>query len=351
MRGIIKEGRFPGCKYVEDLPVPMPKPDEIQFKVKAAAICGTDYGFWLWNKSGERFADKYEMKLPYTLGHECSGVVTAVGENVKTVAVGDRIALETHIYCGECYQCKTGNAHNCQHLKIYGTSCDGSFAEYAVAPEKIVFKLPDEVSYEEAALFEPAGVAMFGLQEADVQPGDVVLIYGCGPIGQMTISLAKARGAREVIALDINDYKAGLATKLGAIGVNSMTQDVKAIVREVAGERGGVDVIVEVSGAASVYDTMADYLRPEGRIVLLAHPGEMISMDVMRTMHHSGATIKGCFGRRIWGSWTELTDLVVSGKVDLTKVITHRFPLSAATEAFETIQKGSGKVLFLPEQE
>ena len=104
-------------------------------------------------------------------------------------------------------------------------------------------------------------------------------------------------------------------------------------------------------GDASIYDTMADYLRKEGKIMLLAHPGERVSFDIMKTMHHSGATIKGIFGRRIWDSWDALTELVASGKVDLTKVVTHRFPLSAGTKAFEQIAAGSGKVLFIPEWE
>ena len=113
----------------------------------------------------------------------------------------------------------------------------------------------------------------------------------------------------------------------------------------------GVDVILEISGASSIYETMADYLRKEGKIMLLAHPGERVSFDIMKTMHHSGATIKGIFGRRIWDSWDALTELVASGKVDLTKVITHRFPLSAGNKAFEQIAAGSGKVLFIPEWE
>ena len=156
--------------------------------------------------------------------------------------------------------------------------------------------------------FEPAGVAMFGLREANVRAGDVVMIYGCGPIGQMAIQLALASGAT-VIGVDINDYKAGLATKLGAIGVNSTKDDLHEIVKKTCGERGGVDVIIEVSGAGAIYDDMADYLRKEGKIMLLAHPGERVSFDIMKTMHHSGATIKGIFGRRIWDTWYALSDI------------------------------------------
>ncbi len=349
MKAIMKMDRAPGVAFV-NIDKPVPRDDEILFKVKAAAICGTDYSCWKWNQAAEMFNDKYEAKYPYVLGHECCGIVTELGKDVTGIQVGDRIAIETHIYCGECYQCKTGDAHNCQHLKIYGFSCDGAFAEYATAPARCAYKLPDTVSFEQGALFEPAGVAMFGLQEAKIKAGDTVLIFGCGPIGQMTIQLAFAVGAKQVIAVDINDYKKEMAEKLGAIGVNSMKEDLPAVVRKYCAERGGVDVIIEVSGAASVYESMADCLRKEGKIILLAHPGERVSFDVMKTMHHSGATIKGVFGRRIWDTWDALTELVAGGKVDLTKVVTHRFPLSAGNKAFEQIAAGSGKVLFLPEE-
>ena len=192
---------------------------------------------------------------------------------------------------------------------------------------------------------------MFALREADVKPDDTVMIYGCGPIGQMAIQLALAYGVKNVIAIDIDDMRAEQARQLGAIAVNSLKQDIGEVVKQVCPERGGVDVILEISGAASIYDTMADYLRKEGKIMLLAHPGERVSFDIMKTMHHSGATIKGIFGRRIWDSWDALTELVASGKVDLTKVVTHRFPLSAGNKAFEQIAAGSGKVLFIPEWE
>lgn len=189
-----------------------------------------------------------------------------------------------------------------------------------------------------------------GLREANVRAGDVVMIYGCGPIARWLYSLPWP-AARRLSAWTSTTTRPGLATKLGAIGVNSTKDYLHEIVKKTCGERGGVDVIIEVSGAGAIYDDMADYLRKEGKIMLLAHPGERVSFDIMKTMHHSGATIKGIFGRRIWDTWYALSDMVASGKVDLTKVITHRFPLSAANEAFEQISAGAGKVIFLPEQE
>lgn len=351
MRAIRKMERAPGVTYVPNIEKPVCGPDEVLFKVKATAICGTDVSTWRWNEAGIRFADKYEMPTPMTMGHECCGIVEEVGANVTGFQVGDHVAIETHIYCGTCYQCRTGDAHNCQHLKIYGVSCDGCFAEYATAPASCAYKLPESISFEQGALFEPAGVALFGLQESGMQPGDTVMIYGCGPIGQMAIQLALAYGAGKVIAVDIQDSRVEQARALGAIGINSAKEDLVAAVQSICAERGGADVIIEVSGAPNIYDNMADCLRKEGHIMLLAHPGARVSFDIMKTMHHSGATIKGIFGRRIWKTWDELTDMVVSGKVDLTKVVTHRFPLSKAQEAFDVIPQGAGKVIFYPEWE
>lgn len=347
MRALIKPGRRSGIDFC-DIPKPVPKDNEVLIKVKAAAICGTDFSCWKWNDAGRLFSDKYRARFPFVLGHECSGIVEDCGKDAKGVKVGSKVAIETHIFCGECYQCRHGDAHNCQYLKIYGTSCDGCFSEYAVAPAECVYTLPDPVSFEEGALFEPAGCAMFGVMESGLEPGDVAMVYGCGPIGQIAIQILYARGAKTVIAVDIDDYKCDIAEKLGAVPVNSTKQDIAEVVRKHGAERGGVDVIMEISGASSIYGTMFDYLRPEGRVVLLAHPGTAASIDMIKP-HHKGATIKGVFGRRIWSSWAELTKLVTEGRIDLTKVITHSFPLSAGEQAFEQIEKGAGKVLFLPE--
>lgn len=348
MKAIIKSGRKPGVECVE-IPRPAPKADEVLIEVKATAICGTDIHYWKWNDSAEAFANQYNVQFPFVLGHECAGIVTEIGAEVEGIAVGDHVAFETHIYCGRCYQCRTGNAHNCQNLAIYGTSCDGCFAEYATAPASVCFKLPDTVSFEEGALYEPGGVAMHAVQRADLRPGDTVLVFGCGAIGQMVTQIMLASGAGRVIAVDIDDYKVGMAREYGAIGLNSAKEDLGEVVKRYTAERGGVDVIVEVTGAPSVYETLFDYLRPEGHVVTVAHPGKPIPINVTRSINTKGATLRGVFGRRIWDTWYAFSGLVENKKIDLSKVITHRFPLSMCTEAFEQTGKGAGKILFIPE--
>jgi len=347
MKAVIKSGRTPGVECVE-LPKPFPNANEVLVEVKAAAICGTDIHYWKWNDSAESFANQYNVKFPFVLGHECAGVVIEVGSEVTNVAVGDHVAFETHISCGKCFQCRSGNPHNCQDMAIYGTSCDGCFAEYATAPASVCFKLPDSVSFEEGALYEPSGVAMHAVQLSDVRPGDTVLVFGCGALGQMATQIMLAVGAGKVIAVDIDDYKVGMAREYGAIGVNSMKDDLAKVVQENTGDRGGVDVIVEVTGAPSVYETMFDYLRPEGHVVTVAHPGKPIPINVTKNVNTKGLTLRGVFGRRIWDTWYEFSGLVENKKIDLAKVITHRFSLEECSEAFEQTGKGAGKILFIP---
>ena len=348
MKAIIKSGRKPGVECV-DIPRPIPKADEVLIQVKATAICGTDIHYWKWNDSAEAFANQYNVKFPFVLGHECAGIVTEVGPEVTGIEAGDHVAFETHIYCGHCYQCRTGNAHNCRNLAIYGTSCDGCFAEFATAPASVCFKLPETVGFEEGARYEPGGVAMHAVQRSDVQPSDTVLVFGCGAIGQMVTQIMMASGAGRVIAVDIDDYKVGMARAYGAIGVNSAKEDLGEVVKRYTADRGGVDVIVEVTGAPSVYETLFDYLRPEGHVVTVAHPGRPIPINITKSINTKGATLRGVFGRRIWDTWYALSGLVENQKIDLNKVITHRFPLSQCTEAFEQTGKGAGKILFIPE--
>lgn len=347
MKAVIKSGRVPGVECVE-LPKPVPKDDEVLIEVKAAAICGTDIHYWKWNDSAEGFANQYNVKFPFVLGHECSGVVLEVGSKVTNVAVGDRVAFETHIYCGKCYQCRTGNPHNCQNMAIYGTSCDGCFAEFATAPASVCFKLPESVSFEEGALYEPGGVAMHAVQYSGVCPGDTVLVFGCGAIGQMVTQIMLAVGAGKVIAVDIDDYKVNMAKAYGAIAVNSTKVDLMEVVKRETGERGGADVIVEVTGAPSVYETLFDYLKCEGHVVTVAHPGKPMPINIMKNINTKEAILRGIFGRRIWDTWYEFSGLVENKKIDLNKVITHRFPLDKCKEAFEQTGKGAGKVLFIP---
>ncbi|MEM2927093.1 MAG: alcohol dehydrogenase catalytic domain-containing protein [Candidatus Bathyarchaeia archaeon] len=313
-------------------------------EVRSGAICGTDIHLYNWDLTGANFP----VRFPLILGHEFSGDVVEIGPNVEGFSVGDRVAVETHIPCGTCYQCGLGEGHNCQNMELIGITYPGAFATYAKAPAKVTFKLPPTVSHEEGSLFEPAGVAMRGIDEAKISPGDLVVIIGCGPIGLIAIQIAWVVGASQVIAIDLNDFRLQMARHFGAFGLNPLRDNVVQKVKEIAGRKGGADVILEISGAPAVYEYLFELLRMEGKLVTIGHATKPISINISKQINIKGATIKGIFGRRIWETWEHLASLVMAKRIDLSGVITHRFPIEKYEEAFKQVHGNAGKVLFKP---
>ena len=344
MKALVKTAPVPGAA-LSDIDEPKLTADEVLIAVKAGAICGTDIHFYHWDPASANFP----VHFPLILGHEYAGDVMSVGDRVTGVAVGDRVSVETHIPCGACYQCGIGEGHNCQDMGLVGISYPGAFARYAKVPAKVVYRLPAGVSYEEGALFEPAGVAMRGVDEARIAPGDLVVIVGCGPIGLMAVQIARAVGAAQVIAVDINEFRCDMARRMGAAAVNAQRGNVVETVRQAAGRKGGADVVIELSGAPEVYDYLFDLLRLEGRLVTVGHVSRPISVNISRQINLKGVALKGVFGRRIWETWEHLGALVAHKRIDLSAVITHRYPLEDFQTAFQQVHKDAGKVLFIPE--
>jgi threonine 3-dehydrogenase len=229
-----------------------------------------------------------------------------------------------------------------------GISYPGAFARYAKVPAKVAFKLPSGVSYEEGSLFEPAGVAMRGVDEAHIAPGDLVVVLGCGPIGLIAIQIARAVGAAQVIGVDINEFRLEMARRMGALPVNATKESVVDAVKKVAGRKGGADAIIELSGAPEVYDYIFEILRLEGRIVTVGHVSRPISVNISKQINLKGVSLKGVFGRRIWETWEHLSSLVAAKRIDLSGVVTHRFPLEGFEDAFRQVHGEAGKVLFVP---
>ncbi|MFB3816567.1 MAG: alcohol dehydrogenase catalytic domain-containing protein [Candidatus Methylomirabilales bacterium] len=344
MKALVKTAPVPGAALL-DIEEPRLLDDEVLIQVKAGAICGTDIHFYHWDPASANFP----VRFPLILGHEYAGDVVAMGRAVAGISVGDRVSVETHIPCGRCYQCGLGQGHNCQDMGLVGISYPGAFAPYAKAPAKVAYRLPASVSYEAGALFEPAGVAMRGVDEAQIAPGDLVVILGCGPIGLLAIQMAMAVGAGQVIAVDVNAFRLELARGVGAVALDGdRSQDVVEAVRRAAGHKGGADVVIELSGAPEVYDYLFDLLRLEGRLVTVGHVSRPVSLNISRQINLKGVALKGVFGRRIWQTWEHLGSLVANKRLDLARVITHRFPLDEFDAAFRQVHGDAGKVLFIP---
>lgn len=346
MYALVKKDKAFGAHYCE-VADPTPKQGEVKIEVEAAAICGTDIHYYNWDQAAESFASNFKVNFPLILGHEFSGTIVEIGPGVTDKKVGDRVAIETHIPCGKCFQCQNDNAHNCMNMGVYGTTCDGAFAKYAIAPACVAFALSDDIGFEEGALFEPAGVAMRGIEEAHIQPGDTVLIYGCGPIALMAIQMAQVCGASKVIAIDINEYRIEMAKKLGAVAINATTQDVVAAVQDLTRTKRGVDVVLELTGSNAVYKTLFDLIRLEGRLVTIGHPAGEVPINITKNINLKGLSVKGVFGRRIWSTWCHLASLVETKKIDILSVVTHRFKIADHEAAFEKTHGDAGKILFI----
>lgn len=343
MKALIKTRAGPGIT-LREIDLPKPKKGEVLFKVKCVAICGTDIHFYHWDSAVANFP----VQFPLIPGHECSGEIVEVGEEAEGFSIGDPISVETHIFCGRCYQCNLGNLHNCQKMDVFGITYPGAFAEYARVPAKVVFRLPTGVSYEEGSLFEPAGLAMRIIDEAEISAGDLVVILGCGPIGLAAIQMARIAGSAKVIAIDINDFRLEMARHFGAVILNPLRDDVAKRVSQIAGRRGGADVLLEISGAPDAFEYLFNLVRQEGRVLVAGLLPDPVKVDVTKDIALKGIEIKGIFGRRVWKTWEHLSSLVETRRINLSGIITHRFPLTEYEAAFRQVHDKAGKVLLIP---
>ncbi|MFI2104541.1 alcohol dehydrogenase catalytic domain-containing protein [Isoptericola sp. NPDC019693] len=345
MRAVVKTTAEAGLTYREDWPEPTAGPGQVLIEVAAASLCGTDRELYEWTPSAQAFG----LNLPVVLGHEGSGTVAAVGDGVTSVAVGDRVAFESHLVCGRCFPCRTGSAHTCERTQIIGMHIDGLFAERVALPEDVCVRLPESISLESGALLESAGVAMHAVQRSGLAvAGQNVLVNGSGPVGLVIAQIARAMGAAHVVVVEPNPFRRGQAEQVGATVVEP-SDDVVSLCRKLAGDRGGFDVAFEVSGVRGVLPRILDALRREATLVTVGHPSEPAPIDIAAHINKKGITLRGIFGRRLWDTWEQLLLLVESGRVDLSQLITHRMSLRDADEAVGLLSGDAGKVLLLPQ--
>jgi threonine 3-dehydrogenase len=280
------------------------------------------------------------------MGHEFCGEVVEVGADVTKVKPGDRIAAETHIPCGKCFLCRTGKQYNCQHIRRFK---NGIFAEYALIPEFSAEKVPEEIPDDVAALFEPFGVAVHGASYVRMV-GDTVAVIGTGPIGLFCIVMAKVMGATTIFASDISDYRLSLAKEVGAdYTFNPLRDDVVAQIKALT-HGLGAGVVFETSGNVKAVKQGFELLRKCGSCVMIGLPSEPLVLDLGTDIVWKGAKIYGVHGRDTFTTWEIAKNLLVTKKINLSKLITSRFPFPDFQEAFELCESGkTGKVLLFPE--
>jgi threonine 3-dehydrogenase len=324
--------------------VPTPGPGEVLVRVQAASVCGTDLHIFNWDPWAQG-----RIHPPLIPGHEFAGAVAGVGRGVTTVKEGDLVSAEMHVACGKCMQCRTGQAHICQHVRILGVDADGAFASYAIIPETNIWKLSPEIPPEYASLLDPLGNAVHTVLAGPIA-AQTVAVTGCGAIGLFSIAVAKACGAAKVFAIEVNARRRAVAAQMGAdMVLDPATDNVEEMVLEATGGTG-VDVLLEMSGHPTAIRMGFALLRTGGRASLLGIPSRPFELDFAKDIIFKGAIVQGINGRKMFETWFQMEALLSAGKLDLGPAITHRLKLSEFPQAMELLRTGEAiKVVMRPE--
>ncbi len=334
MLAVLKEKKAPGI-VIKNIPIPVPQEGELLIKVKLASICGTDINIYDWTPWAES-----HITPPIVIGHEVVGEVIEInGDNPENIRVGDLVSSETHIFCGECYQCKNGNKHICENMQLFGIGRNGGFAEYATIPIRTSWKNDKSIPIEAMSSQEPLGNAVHVAQKGEVK-GKTVLVTGLGPTGLAAVAASKAYGAQKVIAINRGEYRRNLGKKMGADEVYDSLPE-KYLNK--------MDVVLEMSGNDTAIHTAFEAVRIAGTVIIFGIPKKDITLNFGKYFIDKELIVKGVFGRKIWETWHQVSELLKSGKVDLTKMITHKFPLSEFEKAMKVMKSGEcGKILLIP---
>ncbi len=337
MKALVKSEARPGI-WMQDVPMPTVGPNDVLIKILKTAICGTDMHIYNWDGWAQK-----TIRVPMTVGHEYYGRIVDMGSEVRGYSAGDRVSGEGHVTCGFCRNCRAGRRHLCRNTVGVGVDRQGCFAEYLAIPASNAFKLPDAVTDDIASILDPFGNATHTALAFNLV-GEDVLITGAGPIGIMAVAIAKRVGARHVVITDVNDYRLGLAKKMGAThAVNVARETLDDVMRELAMQEG-FDVGLEMSGNASAFRDMLRTMHHGGSVALLGVPPGDTAIDLSQVIF-KGLNMRGIYGREMFETWYKMTALLQTG-LDITPVITHHFPILEFERGFETMGSGqSGKVI------
>jgi len=344
MRALIKTAPQPGLTATT-CPDPTPGPHDAVIRVKATSLCGTDAHIYNWDPWAHS-----RIHPPRIIGHEMCGEVIEVGSSVKLVRTGDYVAAESHVTCGTCFQCRTGQAHVCRNYRILGVDRDGSFAEYVVLPENVLWHTSQAIAPEYASIQEPLGNAVDAALVDDLT-GHTVLITGCGPTGLFAAAVARTSGAATIIASDVSEYRLSLAKQVGADHVLNAKAEtpasLAAAIQEItAGE--GVDASLEMSGDPSALHLAFNAVKNGGRVTLFGIPTGPITCDLANDIIFKGIRVHGITGRRLFSTWYRLAGLFKAG-LNIKPIVTHTFPMTDFAKGFDLIRSGQcGKVILFP---
>ena len=342
MQAVVKATAAPGAE-IREVPIPQFGRSDVLVKVNVASICGTDLHIYEWDRWAQR-----RIHPPLIPGHEFCGEVVAYGDEVTSVKEGDFVSAEMHVACGKCLQCRTGEAHICQNVRIIGVDSDGAFAEYVVIPESNIWKLDPAIPQEYASILDPLGNAVHSVLAGEIAARTVAVI-GCGPIGLFSIAVARAVGAAQVFAVEVNEHRRKIAAQMKAdLTLDPSSQNVR---REIEKHTDGLgaDVVLEMAGHPQSIRTAFDNVRRGGRISLLGLTSKPIALNFSEDIIFKGITVQGINGRRMYQTWYQMTALLKAGKLDLHPVITDRIAMQDFPKAMERMKTGeASKILVYP---
>jgi len=337
MKALVKAKAERGI-WMEDIEAPQIGHNDVLIKINRTAICGTDIHIFQWDDWA-----KNTIPIPLAVGHEFGGEIVDLGAEVRGLEVGDRVSAEGHITCGVCRNCRAGRRHLCMSTEGVGVSRAGAFAEYLSVPAFNVFKLPDTISDDMAAVLDPLGNATHTALSFDLV-GEDVLITGAGPIGIMAVAIARYAGARHIVITDINDYRLDLARKMGATrALNVQTESLDDAMSDLGMEEG-FDVGMEMSGNPQAFRDMLRTMHHGGKVAILGIPPSETTIDWHEVIF-KGLELKGVYGREMFETWYKMSSMLQSG-LNIDAIITHHFDIDEFQPAFELMESGqSGKVI------
>ena len=337
MRALAKLERGPGLTLTK-VKKPVVGHNDVMIRIRKTAICGTDIHIWKWDEWAQK-----TIPVPMHVGHEYVGEIVEMGQEVRGFEIGDRVSGEGHITCGHCRNCRAGRRHLCRNTMGVGVNREGCFADFLVIPAFNAFKIPESISDDLAAIFDPYGNATHTALSFNLV-GEDVLITGAGPIGIMAVAIARHVGARHVVVTDVNDYRLGLAARMGATRAVNVA---KTSLKDVMGELGmveGFDVGMEMSGVPSAFQSLLENMNHGGKVALLGIPPSNTAIDWNQVIF-KGLEIKGVYGREMFETWYKMVAMLQSG-LDLTPILTHQFAVEDYEKGFAAMLSGqSGKVI------
>jgi len=337
MKALVKSNAEPGL-WLKDVPIPTVGVNDVLIRVKRTGICGTDLHIYHWDAWAQK-----TISVPLTIGHEFAGEIVEVGANVSDFFPGETVSGEGHVVCGRCRNCLAGRRHLCKDTSGVGVNRSGAFAEYIALPMANVWHHRPGIDLDVAAIFDPFGNAVHTALSFPIL-GEDVLITGAGPIGIMAAAVARHAGARFVVVTDVNEYRLALARKMGATVALNVAHGSLDEVQAQLGMQEGFDVGLEMSGSPAALQSMIGALCHGGKIAMLGIPSGPIDVDWNKVVFNM-LTLKGIYGREMYETWYKMSVMLQSG-LDISPVITHRFPAADWQEGFEVMSTGqSGKVI------